>query len=118
MDDMPVLDIVPVETIEEEVIVSYEDLADDSLKSQDIFVKKPYPTNDKKPKDLPERAVKKKVVRIKLPEEEEEEPEDGHWTQPPEEPEEAINIVIEEPKPKKRRSPYPRSKGFTFKKQE
>ena len=45
-------------------------------KSQDIFVKKPYPTNDKKPKDIPERAVKKKVVRIKLPEEEEEEPEE------------------------------------------
>ena len=104
MDDMPVLDIVPVEAIEEEVIVSYEDLADDSLPTQDIFVKKPHPTNDKKPKDIPERAVKKKVVRIKLPEEEEEEPEDGHWTQPPEEPEEAINIVIEEP-PKKKKKP-------------
>ena len=120
MDDMPVLDIVPVPAIEEEVIVSYEDLADDSLKSQDIFVKKPYPTNDVKPKGLPERAVKKKVVRIKLPEEEpeEDEPEDGHWTQPPEEPEEPeepINIVIEEPPKKKKKPLSPRSKGFIYK---
>ena len=109
MQDMPILEVVPVEAIEEEVIVSYEDLADDSLKSQDIFVKKPYPTNDVKPKGLPERAVKKKVVRIKLPEEEpeEDEPEEGHWAMGPEEPEEPqepINIVIEEP-PKKKKKP-------------
>lgn len=109
MDSMPVLDIVPVESIEEEVIVSYEDLADESLPTNDIFVHKPYPTNNTKTKDIPERAVKKKVVRIKLPEEEpeEDEPEEGHWAMGPEEPEEPqepINIVIEEP-PKKKKKP-------------
>tara|TARA_R110000751_G_scaffold229664_1_gene331135 strand:+ start:312 stop:965 length:654 start_codon:yes stop_codon:yes gene_type:complete len=77
MEDMPQLEIVPTEILEETVEISYEDLSEVSLKTKDIFVHKPHPTNDVKPKGLPERAVKKKVVRIKEPEPEvEEEPEE------------------------------------------